>query len=104
MTIFIHSNHPRDQIIELIRKTAIRPEDLRPFSRCIVCNQQIVFIPRDDVQGLVPDFVWDTQPRFCRCPQCARIYWPGSHTERSLRRINEIFESPSLKRQADFPI
>ena len=95
-TIFIQSNHPRDQVVELIRKTAIRLEDLRPFSRCIICNEPIVFVSKDDIQRLVPDYVWDTQTRFRQCPKCGRVYWKGSHTERGLKRIIEIFNEPSL--------
>lgn len=95
-TIFIQSNHPRDQLVELIRKTAMRLEDLRPFSRCIICNEPIVFVSKDDIQRLVPDYVWDTQTRFRQCPKCGRVYWKGSHTERGLKRIIEIFNEPSL--------
>ena len=96
-TIWIQSNHPRDQVVELIRKAAIRPEDLRPFSRCIICNEQIVYVPKDDVQRCVPDYVWDTQTRFHQCPKCGRVYWKGSHTERGLKRIIEIFSKTSKK-------
>ena len=95
-TILIQSNHPRDQVIELIRKTSIRLEDLRPFSRCLICNEQIIFVAKDDVQRCVPDYVWDTHTRFHQCPKCGRVYWKGSHTERGLKRIIEIFNEPSL--------
>jgi uncharacterized protein with PIN domain len=96
-TIFIQSNHPRDQARELICKAAIRREDLRPFSRCSLCNEPIVWVSKDAVQRLVPDYVWETQAGFCQCPKCSRVYWKGSHTERGLERISEMFHEPSKK-------
>jgi hypothetical protein len=90
-TILVRSNDPRQQVVELIRIAVIRPEDLHPFSRCVICNEPIAVVQKDEVQRAVPDYVWTTQTSFSQCPQCRRVYWKGSHTERGFKRISEMF-------------
>ena len=94
-TILLHANAPWEQVSELIYKTDIRPEDIHVFSRCTLCNAQIVAVPRLAVQASVPDYVWNNQSSFSRCPRCGRVYWRGSHTERALKRLSEIFSAKS---------
>ena len=91
-TILIQANDPMDQLVEVIRRTALRREGLRPFSRCLPCNEPIAAVAREEVAGTVPDYVLENQESFSRCPKCRRVYWPGSHTTRSLEKIKEIFE------------
>jgi uncharacterized protein with PIN domain len=90
-TIFIQANHPAEQLVELVRKAAIRREDIRPFSRCILCNEPIVAIARHAVRESIPDFVWNTQANFSSCPKCGRVYWRGSHTERAWKQLMGLF-------------
>jgi hypothetical protein len=94
-TIFIRANDPKEQLVELIRCAAVRPEDIRAFSRCIACNEPIVAAAKPAVRGLTPDYVWNTQAHFSTCPKCGRVYWKGTHTERAMKRLNEIFDKPS---------
>jgi uncharacterized protein len=91
-TIFIQANDPMDQLAELIHRADLRREDLRPFSRCLPCNASILAVTREEVAGAVPDYVLENQESFSRCPKCRRVYWPGSHTIRSLEKIKKMFE------------
>lgn len=89
--IFIESDHVRDQIQQVIQELGIVFEDIQPFSRCLSCNVKITEIEKDAVLGQVPDYVWETHDIFQTCPECKRIYWPGSHTKRTMERIEELF-------------
>lgn len=89
--IFIQDNDPMQQLAEVVRRTAISRQDLRPFSRCLRCNEPIVAADREEIVRCVPDFIQQTHDTFSRCPKCGRIYWKGSHTARSLERIQSIF-------------
>ncbi len=89
--VFIVSNEPFEQLREVVVKTALSRADLRPFTRCLRCNVAIEAIPREDVVQLVPDYVWATQAGFSRCPRCRRVFWRGSHTRRSLEKIDILF-------------
>jgi uncharacterized protein len=90
--IFIRSNYIERQLKQVIVEIDIRPLDTRPFSRCTHCNIPIVVVNRDDVYGLIPDYIYETHSEFYTCSQCHRIFWPGSHTKRALKRIAYLFE------------
>jgi len=91
--IFIHANDPFDQLREVIGALGLKFEDTRPFSRCIECNIPIEPIEKESVRNRVPDYVWDTQENFQQCGHCCKIFWPGSHTRRSMERIRRLFDS-----------
>ena len=89
--MFIRADNPREQVRKVVRETPIFFSDVRPFSRCIRCNLPLVEIARQDVRGQVPDYVYETETSFRRCPGCRRVYWPGTHSERAAGRIRELF-------------
>jgi uncharacterized protein len=90
--VFIRANGPFEQIGEVLRALAITACDVKPFSRCLRCNLPIGPITREEARGAVPDYVWQTQLGFSRCPRCERTYWAGTHTARSLERIKTLFD------------
>jgi len=62
----------------------------RPFSRCCICNIELVSVEPQEVHGLVPEYVYSTQETFARCPSCRKIYWKGTHIAKSIDLINRI--------------
>ena len=90
--VFITSNYLDVQLKQVIAEIGICPADTRPFSRCIDCNVSIVDVDPDDVCGLIPDYIYETHNAFRKCLQCSRIFWPGSHTKRSLESIGHLFD------------
>jgi len=61
------------------------------FSRCTLCNSLVTTIPKQSVQGKVPDYVFQTTDQFYFCPTCVKIYWPGSH----IKQVREALKSLS---------
>jgi len=90
--IFITSNHPFEQLREVVSAVGIAKEDIRPFSRCIQCNTSIRLVEKNVVRGKVPDYILETQDTFYTCSHCRRIYWSGSHTQRSRDIIQRLFK------------
>ena len=86
----IAEDDPLLQLKELIQKGNIEMDEGKVFSRCLLCNALLDPISRKEVEGKVPDFIFHQQKEFFRCPQCQRIYWPGSHQENMQRRIKEL--------------
>ena len=82
--IYIQSDHYLEQIREVIRETGLASKQFKPFSRCIRCNLQTVAVPKENVAGQVPDYIWANVDAFHRCANCQQIYWRGSHTEKIL--------------------
>jgi len=58
----------------------------KPFSRCLVCNEPLVKISRDQARPSVPFFIYQIHHEFTRCPKCKRVYWPGSHAKDMAQR------------------
>ena len=90
--IFIVSDDPFEQLKEVIDAVDMMPEDVKPFSRCIRCNISIRQVDKTYVRGLVPEYILETQHIFQTCTGCGRIYWPGTHAERSREVIKKLFE------------
>jgi uncharacterized protein with PIN domain len=90
--IFITSDRYLEQIRQVVTALGLTPADTNPFTRCIRCNAPIESIDKSSAFGQVPDYIWETQDTFSRCPQCNRVYWPGSHTAQSLVRFRDIFK------------
>ena len=91
--VFIESNNIREQLKQVVGHLDILPADIRPFSRCTHCNLITGEIDKEEVYGMVPDYIWETQDKFNSCRRCGRIYWPGSHTERSEDMIKKVFNT-----------
>ncbi|MBW2487957.1 MAG: Mut7-C RNAse domain-containing protein [Deltaproteobacteria bacterium] len=90
--IFIESDHLEQQLKQIFRELGLKPGQTRPFSRCLQCNVPIVAVSKDHLWGRIPDYIFETHDHFNQCPQCNRVFWPGSHTRRSLAKIQQLFD------------
>jgi hypothetical protein len=90
--VFIRENDPLLQLVQVVRALELKPEEGRPFSRCMSCNRLIEPVARQAVMGRVPAYVWHQHTRFHTCSQCGRIYWPGSHHDRMTKQIAAVFQ------------
>jgi uncharacterized protein len=89
----ITEDNPLLQLKELFEKQNIELDEGKVFSRCLLCNAFLDPISRKEVEGKVPDFIFHHHKEFFRCPQCQRIYWPGSHQKNMQRRMEELLVS-----------
>jgi uncharacterized protein with PIN domain len=89
--IFIRANDPFDQLSQVIGRLDIQRNDVALFSRCLDCNQKLVPVAHAWVYNRVPDYVWQTQSQFQTCPQCHRIFWPGTHGRRARAVLDTLF-------------
>lgn len=85
--VFIRHDHQFEQLKELVTVLGIGVEELRPFTRCSVCNAELLRIRRESAAGSVPDYILETATDFRKCPECSRVYWPGSHRERMIGKL-----------------
>ncbi|MEW6299822.1 MAG: Mut7-C RNAse domain-containing protein [Thermodesulfobacteriota bacterium] len=87
--IFVRSDHFREQLKQVVDACHLDPERWL-FTRCIACNRALEEVPKDMVQGRVPEYVWHTQDVFCRCPQCQRVYWGATHRDHVLDELRRL--------------
>jgi uncharacterized protein with PIN domain len=87
--LVIEANDPREQMRETLAKLHLQPAVEKLFSRCIVCNQELHPIPKEEAEKKVPDFIYRSYDSFHVCPRCHRLYWPGTHCERMKKEMEE---------------
>ena len=87
--IFLESERVQDQIRQILHATKISSIP-RILTRCLVCNELLADISRDEVKGSVPPYVYETQPNFKFCPLCRKIYWAGTHRQAVLRTLDNL--------------
>ena len=88
--LVIISDHVEEQLIEVDRALSIKSQ-AKPFTRCNVCNERLIYVKPDRVKGLVPEYVHTTQEEFAMCSKCSRIFWKGTHLDKSMNTLNTIF-------------
>ena len=62
------------------------------FTRCLVCNNLLEPIGKENIKDNVPPYVYSTQDEFDICQQCGRIYWSGTHRVKMLGMLDEILK------------
>lgn len=88
--VFLTENELSSQLRRLIREAAIEAEDVVLLARCIRCNSPLERVRKTRAVERVPDYVFATADVFLRCPDCARLYWRGSHTDRMLDQLQRM--------------
>jgi uncharacterized protein len=77
--LLIVSQDLSDQVAQVTACYLVPPAAF--LSRCPACNQPLGAIPKEQVAGRVPPYVFATQERFRVCPGCGRLFWRGTHWE-----------------------
>jgi uncharacterized protein with PIN domain len=90
----------RRQVEEVLRRFDLT-RYLRPFKRCIVCNELLATISKGDAAGRVPERILEWSNEFRECPGCGRVYWEGSHCRRMKLWIEQL---AATVRTALFPV
>jgi uncharacterized protein with PIN domain len=76
----------RDQLAEVVHAFGLAPE-IHLLSRCSRCNAPLVRAAADEVAGRVPARVLERRQLLSVCPECNRVYWEGTHSERIRRFV-----------------
>jgi uncharacterized protein with PIN domain len=87
----IESEDVWEQLDQLFRAFGPLQEE-KFFSRCIICNRELEPADRESVKDKAPPYVFETHKVFSRCPDCGRIYWPGSHYKRIKEKLSQIMK------------
>lgn len=88
--LVVAANDPVEQIREIIAKLHLEAKADHFFCRCLLCNEELRSIVKEEAEGKVPDFIYQSYEVFHMCPRCRRIYWPGTHYERMQKEMAGI--------------
>ena len=89
--ILITSDDPERQMRQVI-DTLNLDSQLRPFTICLECNQPLEERSREQVEDLVPPYVFKTQSQYMECPACHRIYWRGTHWRAMTKKLEKFMK------------
>jgi uncharacterized protein with PIN domain len=78
------------QLRQVINKLDIEVTEDLLFTRCTICNSEIVPIAKSEVKDRVPPYVYQTQAEYGYCAACDKIYWRGTHVEHVMNALKRI--------------
>lgn len=80
---------PLEQLLEVVRLFQLE-DKLRPFSRCMRCNQPLAPVAKEMVLHRLEPLTKRYYDTFYFCAVCDKVYWPGSHRQKMLEYLNVI--------------
>jgi uncharacterized protein with PIN domain len=83
------ANDPLEQLRAITVLVPVTSKEIRLLQRCVRCNELLQETAREQAFGQVPDYIFAIHISFHRCPNCRRLYWPGSHSERIMQRLQQ---------------
>ncbi len=89
--LLIHSDHPMEQVREVV--TYFKIMEFRP-GRCPRCNGILHAVDRkESVRDAVPEHVFFGRDNFQLCRSCGKVYWEGTHLERFREMIHTVLKN-----------
>ena len=86
---WVRQTDSRRQTAEIVKRFDLA-RSIRPFTRCMECNELLCAASRQEVCSRVPPSVAASCDEFQECIRCKRVYWQGSHYWRMRRWIEEL--------------
>jgi uncharacterized protein with PIN domain len=77
------------QLSFVLQKLSLEIQAQNFCTLCLSCNQKLVSLERESVRDLVPEYVFEHCTAYTRCPQCRKIFWPGTHQRNALQFLTD---------------
>jgi len=88
--IIINSDLLEEQLKQVFSELNIKVDPDEIFTRCLVCNELLLSIEKEEVKDKVPSYVFQTQEEFSYCPSCQRVYWKGTHWDLANEALKKL--------------
>jgi uncharacterized protein with PIN domain len=93
----VHSDYLTDQLRQLQHERVVRlVVDSGTHGRCAECNRPLEMITRQEAAPRVPHFVACHYEDFALCPECSRVYWPGTHWAHLQHQLQDLRLHPQM--------
>jgi len=86
---YVRATRSPGQLKEVLAKFDLFSQ-FKPFTRCLICNGELVETPLDKIRGAVNPDTASIFSIFFQCSLCNRIYWEGSHYEKMKKYIKNL--------------
>ncbi len=97
---YLRSQKPLEQTIEVLRRFDLFSA-FAPFTRCLHCNALLEQVEKSEIIDELEPLTKIYYQNFRRCTGCGQIYWPGSHFDKLLARIEGIRATLTAKRRSE---
>ena len=81
----VQEDDVKEQLRRVAREYGLTSDN--SFSICVCCNLSLEKVRKEEVERLVPRFIFETQDEFANCPGCRRVYWKGTHWAKMSREL-----------------
>ena len=88
--VYVKEEKVEEQLKKVVTALNIKIEQDKMFTRCVMCNKPLQGADKKDIADKVPPYVYKTQEEFMECPECRRVYWPGSHWGNIKKALKEL--------------
>lgn len=75
------------QLRQVFQELGLKPDPEKWFTRCGECNVALETLPLEEGRRLAPPLARERATYYRRCPKCARLYWDGTHVERTREKL-----------------
>lgn len=90
--VLLQSVEMEKQLQEIVRMFDLQKYRAH-FRRCIVCNEPLEIVDKEDVLDRLPTKVIKYFSHFEICKSCDRIYWHGDHYKRMKAFLEKLLDS-----------
>jgi len=87
--IFIRPDTTTEQIRQIIDYLDIK-DDIKPFSRCLLCNTLLKSVLKENILDRIPPKTKEFYDEYVRCQSCDKIYWKGTHFINMKKVVRQI--------------
>lgn len=92
---FVRTTGSHQQLREVVSRFDLTSL-IKPFSRCINCNGELVKVNKKDIADKLQARTKAFYQHFKQCRDCQNIYWQGSHHHKMQKLIAEITDQAFL--------
>jgi len=93
---YIKSRDPEEQLLEVVKRFDL-VKALKPFTRCLACNETLRNIDKERIINRLPEKVRLRYNTFQYCSTCDKIYWLGSHWQHMKKSLEGFFRKVDTK-------
>lgn len=90
---YLHARGGLAQVAEVLGRYRLANQ-VRMFSRCMVCNGPLHPVEKGMVAHRVPPRSRAAHEHFHQCGGCGQVYWEGSHTGRMREQMRSLLGGP----------
>ena len=88
-SLLIKDDEPREQFRQVVSELGLDVKN-GLFTRCLICNRELFPVEKEAVRDKVHLYTYSTQSKFYECPDCGRVFWPGTHKDSMLEVIDSM--------------